>query len=280
MGLSKEELQDVVPKIIAGDDEAFQLFNKEYGQIIYLHANKWLGVIQKSSAYLYDIDDIINDLWMGVISKLSLYDAERSNMTTFLYMICNQKGERINKWFNCQSRNPGEDMSVVSIDLTYDDDYSNVITLGILPEEETENKVTLSDSIVESMHFIRFVTLSMDERLQTIYLHMIRGMTLQQTADSLGLSRERIRQLRTRIQNKLENGKKSFNKYNFEKSDIFIESLFSNQSDIAISKELSIPVGTIRICREILTQMDCYHRRKELPYDQCRVEKQSVSYTV
>lgn len=262
MGLSKEDLTELIPKILGRkDQEAFELFYNEYSQIINLHANKWLYAVKKASLNIYDFEDLANEIWEHIYIKLPFYDVEKSSMTTFLYMVCSQAAERIVTHYNRQMRNPGEELASLDYELRDEEDYT-LMDFLIDPSESIDNQIISEITLHEYLYFLKDFLKSLNGKYQIVYLHMVKGFSLQKSGDIIGVTRERVRQMRNKITDKVMKSQSSLYKINPTEADQFAIKIMSHKSDDEVSEELSIELGTVKICREILKAADIYYTRR------------------
>jgi RNA polymerase sigma factor (sigma-70 family) len=257
MGLEREVLAELVPKILNGDNKAFDIFYTEYVKIIRLYSSKWLWSINRASMNLYDYEDVCNEIWEFVIRRLHSYNTSKSSMTTFLYMVCNQAGERITTYYGRQMRNPGED--VYSLDMEYgEDDDLKMLDMIVDPVHNTENEIVSEVMLYEYIYFLKDFIKGLNHQQQIVYLHKIKGLTLEESASILCVSRQRVDQIYNKIQEKILRKRASLDRISYAKSDQFAISLLSNEDDDTISEKLDCDLATIKICREVLSAAGLY----------------------
>jgi RNA polymerase sigma factor (sigma-70 family) len=255
MGLSNTELDVLVPKILDKDNDAFEIFYEEYKNIIKLHAKKWSPRLNRETYGLYDFEDLENEIWEMVLLKLPSYDSSKSAMTTWLYMICSQAPQRIKAYHQMPKRNPGE-RGILSLNtvFTLDGEGEELLSLISDPKSTFEKNVVYDCYIVEFVYRMKNFLDNLTEREQIIYLHSLKGMTLQESGNILGVTRERIRQLKEKIDNKVfnvvYNGTKCIS---MEKAYNYFNHLISCEDDDTICETYEYNLGTIKICREILS---------------------------
>lgn len=264
MGLEKEVLDDLIPKILSGDQEAFERFYPEYVQIIRVRAGKWLLPIKMASMYIYDFEDLCNEIWEFVFRRLPYYDSSKSSMTTFLYMVCGQSCERIANHYNRKFRNPGEDIYSLDMELGEDEGDLKLLDLVVDPLHNTEDEVLSEIMLYEYIYFLKDFVKSLNHQQQIVYLHKIKGYPLQHSADILCVSRQRVDQIYNKIHEKVLRKQASLNRQSYTKSDHFAISLLSNDDDDIISERLGCDLATVKICREILSITGLYCRSERI----------------
>jgi RNA polymerase sigma factor (sigma-70 family) len=257
MGLEREVLVELVPRILSGDDAAFKIFYDEYVQIVKLHAGKWIWSVNRATMNMYDYEDVFNEIWEFVIRRLPYYDASKSSMTTFLYMVCDQAGERIANYYNRQMRNPGEE--IASLDMEFGEEKDlKMIDMIIDPVHNTEDEIISEVMIYEYIYFLKDFIKGLNKQQQIVYLHRIKGFTLRESANILCVTYQRIEQICHTIQKKVFKKRASLKRMSYTNSDQFAILLLSTEDDDVISEKSECDLATVKICREILSIAGLY----------------------
>jgi transcriptional regulator len=173
-------------------------------------------------------------------------------------MICNQAGERISTHYSRHVRNPGDDIYSLDMELGEDEGDLKMLDLVIDPVHNTEDEVVSEVMLYEYIYFLKDFIKGLNYQQKVVYLHRIKGLSFQQTADVLCVSRQRIDQIYDRILQKVMRKRASLKYVSYAKSDLFAISLLSNEDDDAISEKLDCDLATVKICREILSIAGLY----------------------
>lgn len=263
-GLSREELADIVPKILSGDQEAFAIFHKEYHRFVWQRTCKYTPRLRRVSMGLYQDEDVNNEFWENIILQLPKYDPERATMTTFMHVICATIFDRLNRYHATQKRNPGEEMTPTSVDMTFGED--NDLSLLSLIEDPVNilEHITSESQLFEHLYFIKKFVSGMKHNYQMVFYHQVKGMTLQESGDILGVTRERVRQIRIMISERRDSMLEKFRETSHRESDSFGTMLFSSLSDDELADKIDCSLAVIKICRELLSMIDLYSPMQEV----------------
>jgi RNA polymerase sigma factor (sigma-70 family) len=260
MGLSKDQLAELIPKIMNNDNEAFEIFYKEYNQIVNVHVNKWFWAVKKATMGMYTEQDLSNEVWANILEKLHTYDPEKSQMSTYLYIICSTAISSITNYNTKQKRNPGEDASFISFE--YELGESDNLTLGNIVTDpiNIEEVISSEDMMSEYLYFFKDFMSELTRQQKIILLHEISGIPARVSIDVLQVSKQRVQQIKQKVKEKFREASSLIGKVRYSEDDNFISYLLSKRSDDQVSDDLSLDIETVKICRAILKIYQLYNR--------------------
>jgi RNA polymerase sigma factor (sigma-70 family) len=226
----------------------------------------WYSKIHTVSMGMYDYEDVINELWERIymLLKRGSYDFTKSSMTTWLYMVCPQQLDRIWRIQNMQIRYPGDKKAPTSLySVIGEDKDSYLIDFIIDPQGAFEDKIVQDDWVYDCVYLSKLLIDQLQERERIIYMHSIKGLTLEQSAIVFGITKERIRQIRLKLHRRIIVLKKKINqgKLDHKKAMEFAYALLDDKDDEEISEIYGYDFATVRISREILSIAGLYEGR-------------------
>jgi DNA-binding CsgD family transcriptional regulator len=89
-----------------------------------------------------------------------------------------------------------------------------------------------------------------------IYLHNVKGLTQAKSAQIIGMSQVQVSRIRNSIYSKILAFADKKSKLNQRKADQFALTILGSRSDDEIANELKCDLATVKICREILKEID------------------------
>jgi RNA polymerase sigma factor (sigma-70 family) len=251
------DISELVDRIINHDQEAFRIFYEQYKHLVKEITGKYLFSVQQFTSNLYDFDDLENEIWWWIINKLPTYDYKKSSMTTFIYMLGKSRALRIRYLSEMKKRCPEE--STLSLDSTYgeNDDFT-IMNILFDPDTTIEDRVISDIYMQDCVYMLSRILEGMKDTHKLVFLHNIYGMTLEQSGNIIGLTRERIRQLRVKIQKRIVASNILEKKVDYERSKVYITTLMSKKTDDDVSDELHVSLHTVKVCRFLLGRTGFY----------------------
>lgn len=268
--LSKEELEKIIPRIIEGDDKAFELFQEAFDGIVKTYAKKWFKRIKATTSGMYDFEDLEQELWMRILHFLPKYNIEKSKPSTWLYMVCEHGMVRLNNHYSRHKRsahdNEGNTLVDYSLDYelgTEDGDLKLIDTL-VDPLSFVEERAIGDLQAYEYVYIIKnFLSSLKYPEHKLMYLHMVQGRDQTDSANIIGCTRQNVSRVRANIISKTIWYKDNGMKIDYAKAIEFTGHLLSDKNDVQLSEELKTDLATIKICREILAAVDLYDIRRK-----------------
>lgn len=265
-GLTREELNDIVPRVLAGDQDAFAILHKAYDRAVHKVVSKYAIPLRFQSLGLYMYEDVYNECWEWIIRRLPTYSTERANMMTFIYLMCKSCCCRLLYTWHMQVRSPGKGMTPLSLDMESDRDDENYTLMSVL-EDPVNVLEQVSDELqlFEHLYFIQKFVNKLNSKYKQVYYHQIKGLTLQESGDIILVTRERIRQMRLAIETKRNTMYEWFkDQDNYNEAVKFGSLLLSSIPDDDLADQLDCNLATIKICRELLELAGLYDTVREV----------------
>lgn len=257
-GLTDEELDEIVPQILAGDQEKFAIFYEAYKGCVHDITKKWVHKINKASCGLYEFQDLANELWIRVWQILPKYDSKKAKMSTYIYLTCQQNADRIWRWHSAALRSPGERYGVLSLDFEINDDQDLALHQVLADPFNVIDNFESESELFFQLYTLQLFISKLTHREQIIYYHQMKKMTMRESGDVLALTHERIRQIRDAILKKQHHFFLKYEQATFKESSEFSTSLLSRKSDEEICDEMGYDLAVVKICREVLQAADLY----------------------
>jgi RNA polymerase sigma factor (sigma-70 family) len=188
---SREYCAELVNKILSGDQDAFQIFYEQYDNIFWRFAYKYGEVIRQQSFGLYTLSDVHNEIWEGIWRKLPQYDAERSNIVTWLYIICNGIAGKILRKYNAKKEQPENGIGSLN-EICFDDSEIELIDMLVDPRESLENQCISELNLYQYIYSLKKFIEGLSNQEKRVYLLNIKGLNQTAIANIIGTSQAQV----------------------------------------------------------------------------------------
>ena len=155
-------------------------------------------------------------------------------------------------------RNPGEDMMPYSLNVNFGEDEDLQLLDIIIEPSNFVEEIQSDAEVIEMIYKFKSFIAILNDTQKIVYLHSVKGMTLQASGDIIGVSRERIRQIRNKIDEKVYLLFHRKVKIDMTEAYKFSAELLSKKSDDQLMEDLNCDLAIIKICREILNIANLY----------------------
>jgi len=258
-----KEIDILVLKVLAHDKEAFNKFYEQYYKIVEKHVTKWSYRLNKSTQNLYTEEDVRNEMWEHIIRQLPLYDSSRSAMTTFLYMICDQVGDRINEYYSRKKRTFANSTRFFSYNITIKNEEGITELLTLLQDTtiDIEEDILSEITVIETLYYLKSFIDTLNNRNAIIFYHQIIGLTLRESGEKISvefdnISHERIRQIRNKIKLNFSYFLNVHKNIDMENAYLYFSTLTDNNfKNDNIAEEFNCSYNSIMICKELINQI-------------------------
>lgn len=260
--LTREETRDLVNAcIIDNDQEAFERFHKQFDGCVFHIAQKYAIRINIASFGLYDLEDIMSEIWEFVWYKLPQYDHTRAGMVTWLYLMANSRAGKILRRFRAQIHGDGKYVNSFNVLVPGKEDKDvELIDTYLDPLSAFENRTVEQYAFYEYLYTLNLILIQMSQKEKIVYLNRMRGMKQHQVAEMIYVSQVQVSRIHRRvIAIVVQNFEKLKNSSDFVDPLIaieFAEHLLSDETDDDLSDLYDYDLGSIKICREIISQID------------------------
>lgn len=268
MSITREQCKETVLKVLKKDQEEFKEFYKQYDRIVWNHAMKWSSSISDASINMYELCDIHNELWEHAWKNLHKYDSTRSNIASWMYLVCNTKASMIYRDLKSSSRKP-ELNNLYLYDSVYEGDDGKeleMIDMIMDPKEAFDNLCISEAKVNDYIYILKDFVSGLNYQQTVVYLQSIRGeMKEREISDLLGISQSYVNRIRNKLMAKAFKLWEKLDKtyINHKEVDRFSLLLLSPISDNDLSDQLNCSLAVIKVCREVLALADIYDKNGE-----------------
>lgn len=267
---TREETKDLVAAVLRKDEVAENLFYHQYKGCIHDLTNKWWIPISRVSGGLYQYDDVYSEFWEIVYRKLPTYDWQRSNVVTWIYLMCTGRAGKILRSYNAIKRGKNEVFHVSLNDVFFssggEDDIEFIDRLAD-PNAAFDEKTVNDMELFEYIYILNEMLLKMNHAEKIVYLNRMRGMTQASIAKLIGRSQVQVSRIHSRILSFATQERAKF-KHEYMNPQVvlnFAAHLLSKKEDEDLCDEYQYDLGSVKICREVLHLTHLY-KKEEVEY--------------
>jgi RNA polymerase sigma factor (sigma-70 family) len=264
--LSREESANLVEKVLTHDEDAGELFYEHFKRVVYDYAIQWTPTIKPASYGLYGFEDVCSELWFYIIKKLHTYDAKRSSLTTWFYMLCESECGMLYRNMLNKKNHAEEGTELISLNnfvLDKSDKEIEYMNLIIDPKSAFENNIVSDDMVYQYIYAIKNFVEKMNPTQRLVYVHFIKGVNQTTSANIIGITQSYISRIRRKL---IHKARILWNKVQDKPispdANMFIMELLSTESDDDISEKYNYELAVVKICREMLAMADLYSNTK------------------
>lgn len=244
---------DFLKHVINGEEPQSTNFYNTYDNLIWGLCVKWFPVINKLSKNQIGKEDLHNELWMHVFKNLNKYNSSRSNIATWIHIICTSKLGMIKRSLEAQKNRIFEN----EINYSHSAIKENSVELIEFindKKEPFENKVASKEEILDFVYLILDLFDGCTDKERKIYLLKIKGKNQNEIALEANVSKSYIPKAFKKMGQKLKRMYNSMEEtfISKEERNALANDLLNRKPNLYISKKYDIEIDTVKICKEML----------------------------
>lgn len=259
--LDRKQSKEMVEKVLRNDSEAFNQMFKQFDRLVWQHTIKWHASIGPISMGMYESTDVHNELWEHIWRNLPKYNSEKSNLLTWLYLVCNSKAGMLYRNLSMAMRCPEVDNLYLYDTVSETEDTIEFIDMIMDPRDAFSDTSLDEMKIYDYIYILKDFVEGLGYNQKVVYLQSIRhDMTEHEISGILGISQSYVCRIKNNLMkkalklwNKIDNSK-----IDHRKADKFALILLGSETDDELSDKLDCSLAVIKVCREVLSIANLY----------------------
>lgn len=259
--LDRIQSKEMVERVLRNEPGSFKQMYDQFDRLVWQHTMKWYASIGPVSMGMYEANDVHNELWEHIWRSLPKYDSEKSNLLTWLYLICNSKAGMLYRNLSMSIRCPEMDNIYLYDTVSEADETIEFIDMIMDPRDAFSDTSLDEMKIYDYIYVLKDFVEGLGYNQKVVYLQCIRrNMVEREIASLLGLSQSYICRIKNNLMSKAF---KLWNKLddiriNHTKADKFALALLGPETDDELSDKLDCSLAVVKVCREVLSIANLY----------------------